>query len=184
MTNLWSHAFLLTFCLGGTVIAQDVRYNFEPDADFSKYSTYRWEQHPDSVKVDQLTLRQMGAAFDAELAKKGLQKVTGDPSDLAIVYQFGIQVEKELTAFDPGWSCGPGWRSVWYLGGGGTIASATATIPLGAVGLDMYDASAKTLVWRGSASKTLDPKATPDKQQKNMAKAVVKMLKNYPPPKK
>jgi hypothetical protein len=48
----------------------------------------------------------------------------------------------------------------------------------------MYDASRKQLVWRGIASKTLDPKAKPEKQDKNIAKAAQKMLKNYPPPKK
>ena len=47
----------------------------------------------------------------------------------------------------------------------------------------MYHASAKSLVWRGTATKTLDPKAKPEKQQKNLAKAVAKMLKNYPPKK-
>jgi hypothetical protein len=31
-------------------------------------------------------------------------------------------------------------------------------------------------------SKTIDPKAKPEKQQKNLAKAVTKLLKNYPPP--
>jgi hypothetical protein len=43
----------------------------------------------------------------------------------------------------------------------------------------------KELVWRGTASKTLDPKAKPEKKQKNLTKAVTKLLKNYPPqPKK
>jgi hypothetical protein len=45
----------------------------------------------------------------------------------------------------------------------------------------MYDPAAKQLVWRGSASKTLDPKAKPDKKQKNINKAVEKLLKKYPP---
>jgi len=31
-------------------------------------------------------------------------------------------------------------------------------------------------------SKTIDPKAKPEKQQKNLAKAVKKLLKDYPPP--
>jgi hypothetical protein len=48
----------------------------------------------------------------------------------------------------------------------------------------MYDSAQKQLAWRGSASKTLDPKAKPDKKQKNITKAVRKLLKNYPPPKK
>jgi hypothetical protein len=30
-------------------------------------------------------------------------------------------------------------------------------------------------------SKTIDPKAKPEKQQKNLNKTVTKMLKNYPP---
>jgi hypothetical protein len=45
----------------------------------------------------------------------------------------------------------------------------------------MYATSPKALVWRGAASKTLDPKAKPEKQEKNLKKAVTKLLKNYPP---
>jgi hypothetical protein len=183
MRRIWINAVLLALCLGATAFAQDVAYNFQPGTDFSKYKTYRWEQHPDSLKLDQLTTKQMGAAFDAELAKKGLQKVTGDNSDLVIVYQFATSQEKELTTFDSGYSYGPGWRGGWYGGGygGGITTSTTSTIAIGSVALDMYDTKTKTLVWRGSASKTLDPKAKPDKKQKNMAKAAAKMLKNYPP---
>jgi hypothetical protein len=38
------------------------------------------------------------------------------------------------------------------------------------------------LIWRGEASKTINPKAKPDKVQKHLEKAVAKLLKNYPPP--
>jgi hypothetical protein len=48
----------------------------------------------------------------------------------------------------------------------------------------MYDSAKKELVWRGVASKTIDPKAKPEKQQNNITKAVDKLLKNYPPKKK
>jgi len=48
--------------------------------------------------------------------------------------------------------------------------------------LDMYDSAGHDIVWRGVVSKTIDPKAKPEKQQKNLAKAVTKLLKNYPPP--
>jgi hypothetical protein len=40
--------------------------------------------------------------------------------------------------------------------------------------------SAKSLVWRGTASKTIDPEAKPQKQQKNLAKAVAKMPEELP----
>jgi len=45
----------------------------------------------------------------------------------------------------------------------------------------MYDSTNKDLVWRGVASKTIDEKAKPEKQEKNLKKAVAKLLKNYPP---
>ena len=60
--------------------------------------------------------------------------------------------------------------------------STTSTIYTGQLALDMYNSADKDLVWRGVASKTIDPKAKPDKRQKNLNKAVAKLLKNYPPP--
>jgi hypothetical protein len=48
----------------------------------------------------------------------------------------------------------------------------------------MYDTKNHDMVWRGVVSKTIDPKAKPEKQEKNLNKAVAKLLKNYPPPAK
>ena len=63
-----------------------------------------------------------------------------------------------------------------------TSQTTSTTIHVGGIDLDMYDTAKKELVWEGTASKTLDPKAKPEKQQKNLNKAVAKLLKNYPPP--
>ena len=61
----------------------------------------------------------------------------------------------------------------------------SSTIHTGQVDIDMYDPALKQLVWRGTVSKTLDPKAKPEKRQKNMQKAFAKLFKKYPPaPKK
>ena len=76
MNKRWITAALFGICAGGLVLAQDVRFNFDEKADFSKYRAYRWAQHPDSKPIDQITLQQLGQAFDSELAKKGLQKAT------------------------------------------------------------------------------------------------------------
>ena len=67
---------------------------------------------------------------------------------------------------------GAGWGYGARWGGGMTTSTATtSTINIGTLVLDMYDPAAKQLVWRGTASKTLDAKAKPDKRQKNLAKA-------------
>ncbi|HEX8895654.1 MAG TPA: DUF4136 domain-containing protein [Terriglobales bacterium] len=54
----------------------------------------------------------------------------------------------------------------------------------GELAVHMYDAAKHDLVWRGVASKALDPRANPEKRQKNLNKVVAKLMKNYPPPAK
>jgi hypothetical protein len=167
-----------------TAVAQDVRYNFDKQASFASYKTYRWANIKGSSKMSDLMDRQIKAAIDVELSKKGLTEVEeGQPVDLVIGYQAGVDQEKQYTSFDTGWGYGPGWGGGWYGGGGGGMTTGTtSTIFIGQLALDMYQVSSKQLVWRGVASKTLDTNAKPDKQQKNLAKAVAKLLKNYPPP--
>jgi hypothetical protein len=171
----------------GTAAAQDVRYNFDKQANFASFKTYKWVVIKGATQLSELADKQVKAAVDAELAKKGLSAATGDTADLYIGYQAAVGQEKEYTSFDTGWGYGPGWGGGgWYGGGGGggMTTGQTSTIYIGQLALDMYAASPKSLVWRGNASKTLDPKAKPEKQQKNLDKAVAKMLKNYPPQEK
>jgi hypothetical protein len=172
------------FLLATGAFAQDVRYNFDKAANFSDYKTYKWVDIKDSSQIDQLSQQQLRAAIDAELAKKGLTKTDGDKADLLIGYQVQITQEKEFSSYSTDFGYGPGWGRGWYGGGGmgsSMTTGQTSTIHVGALGLDMYDPGRKQLVWRGEATKTLDPKAKPDKRQKNIAKAVTKLLKNYPP---
>jgi hypothetical protein len=185
-TNLLAVAILL---LGVTpVLAQDVRYDFDKEKDFSKYRTYKWVQIKGADQPDDLTAKQIAAAIDAELATKGLTKTDGDDANLYVGYQTAIGTEKEFTSFNTGWGYGSGWGGGWYGYGGmasTTTYGSTSTVYVGTLDLSMYDPAQKQLVWRGSASKTLDPKAKPDKKEKNIKKAVAKLLKNYPPrPKK
>jgi Domain of unknown function (DUF4136) len=164
-------------------LAQDVRYNFDRSADFSKFKTYKWVEIKDATKVSDLVDKQIKSAVDAELATKGLSKVEGDKADLYIGYQPAIGQEKQFNSYSTGWGYGPGWGGGWYGGGMGSTSTygSTETIYTGQLALDMYSSAGHDLVWRGVVSKTIDPKAKPDKQQKNLAKAVKKLLKNYPP---
>ena len=178
---------ILPLLLAATAFAQDVKYNYDRSADFSKYRTYKWVQIKDAGRVDQLREQQVMTAIDAELATKGLSKVTGDaPSDLLVGYQAAIGQEKQFNSYTsgigPGWGYGAGWGRGYGGFESSTTTGSTSTIHIGALGFDFYDASKQSLIWRGEASKTLDPKAKPEKQQKNLTKAVRKLFKNYPPP--
>jgi hypothetical protein len=169
--------------LAGHAIAQDVRYNFDKEADFSKFKTYKWVDIKDAQKPNDIVDKQIKETVDTQLATKGLSKVDGD-ADLLIGYQVAIGTEKQFTSYNSDWGYGAGWyRGGWYGGGGmSTTTGQTSTIYVGQLGLDMYESAKKDLVWRGTVSKTIDQNAKPDKQQKNLTKAVTKLLKNYPPP--
>jgi hypothetical protein len=191
MKRFFALSFVLsvvTLLLAASSVAQDVRYNFDKNADFSKFKTYKWVAIKDADKVNDLVDKQIKDAVDAELATKGLTKVEGDDANLYIGYQPAIGQEKQFNSYSTGYGgagygYGPGWGGGWYGGMGTTTTTgSTSTIYKGQLDLDMYDSAAHDIVWRGVVSKTIDPKAKPEKQQKNLAKAVKKLLKNYPPP--
>ena len=167
-----------------SAFAQDVRYNFADGVDFAKYKSFKWVQIKGADPVDQITDGQLKSAVNAELAKKGLNMTEAETADLFVGYQVSLGQEKESTSFDSGWGYGPGWGRGWYGGGGGISTTTTSTIVIGQVDLDLYDPADKKLVWRGTATKTLDMKAKPEKRAKNLQKGVAKLLKNYPPPPK
>ena len=166
--------------------AQDVRYNFDKNTDFSRFKTYKWVNLKDAPKVDNLLDKQIKETIDQELASKGLQRVEDDSANLYIGYQVGIGQEKQFSSYSSGWGYGPGWYGGGWYGPGGTTTTTgqTTTIYTGQLALDMYDSTNHDLVWRGLATKTIDVDAKPEKQQKNLTKTVDKLLKNYPPPKK
>jgi hypothetical protein len=169
------------FCM-----AQDVRYNFAEGQDFSKYRSYKWVEIQGSEKVNDIVESMIKASVDGALAKKGMTKTDSDSADIYLGYQAAIGQEKQFSSYSTDWGYGPGWGGRYYGGmGGGMTTGETSTIYIGQLTLDMYDPTQKKLVWRGIASKTLDAKAKPEKQKKNLDKATEKLLKNFPPkPKK
>ena len=163
-------ALLLCCSLG---LAQDVKYNFVPGTDFSKFKTYKWVDVKGGNHPDQLINDQIKQAVDSQLAAKGLSKTDSDQADLYVDYQVAVNQEKQWDAI------GYGGRYT-RMGGMGTMTS--STINIGTLVVDMYDVASKKQVWRGDATKTLNPSKDPAKNQENLQKAVAKLLKNYPPP--
>lgn len=166
-----------------TVFAQDVGYNFMPGTDFTKFKTYRWVKMEGVQYPDDITDAQIKQAIDTQLATKGLTKTDAETADVYVGYRVALDQEKQLNAYTTGGYGGWGWGGPYrgYGYGGGMTTATTTTITVGTLSLDMYDPAVKQLVWRGTASKTLDANAKPEKRTKNLNKAMAKMLKNYPP---
>jgi hypothetical protein len=158
----------------GATLAQDVSYNYAQGTDFSKFKTYKWVNIPGAEAPNQLLDQQIRQSIDSQLAAKGFIKTEADTADLYVGYQLSINQQTQWNAYGMG---GMGWR----MGGGMTTAT-SSTIQIGTLGFDVYDQAGKQLIWRGSATKTLNPPKDPDKKQRNLDKAVAKLLKDFPPP--
>jgi len=151
--------------------AQDVKSNSMPGIDFSKYHTYKWVNIEGASHPNQIVDAEIKQAVDAQLTTKGLTKTDGDKADLYVGYQTAVDQQKQWN----GYGMGGGVR--W----GGMATATSSTIDVGTLVLDMYDPATKQLVWTGSATKTMDPSSNQGKNQKNLDKAMAKLLKNYPP---
>jgi hypothetical protein len=168
------------------VAAQDVRYNYLQGTDFSKYRTYKWVRVPNAQYPNQILDDQIKQSLDAQMSMRGLAKTESDSPDLYVMYQLAIDKEKQWNAYNTGgdsWGWG-GWRG-WggsYGGGMSTTTVTSSTINVGTLNVDFYDVATKKQVWRGEATKTVKAQKDPRKLQKNLDKAMAKLMKNYPPP--
>ena len=162
-------ALTVAFVCAGNARAQDVKSNYVPGTDFSKYRTYKWVQIENGGHPNQIVNTEIMQAVDTNLAAKGFTKTTGDTADLFVGYQIAVDKEKQWNAY------GGGLR--W----GGMGSATSSTIDVGTLVLDMYDPATKSLVWQGMASKTLDPSGSPEKNQQRLDKAMNKLLKDFPP---
>lgn len=163
---------IATVLMACTVVGgQDVRTNYMPGTNFAKYKTYKWVAIEGGQHPNQIVDAEIKQAVDAQLMAKGLTKTDTDNADLYVGYQIAVDQERQWN----GYGMGGGIR--W----GGMATATSSTIKIGTLVLDMYDPVQKQLVWTGNATKTIDPSKSQEKNQKNLDKAMQKLLKNYPP---
>ena len=176
MTSLRSTAVCTLFFVAmlGSAFAQQVKTDFDHQANFTQYKTYSWQE----IKpANSLWDSRIKSAVDAQLAARGWSQVESG-GDVSIVAIKATQTQRSLQTFYDGMGGGWGWRRF----GGGGFGEATTTeqdYKDGTLVVDMYDAKTKQLIWRGSAEDTLSNKAA--KNEKNLDKGVAKMFKKFPP---
>ena len=150
--------------------AQEVLADFLLGTDFSKYHTYKWISIAGSAHPKQSVDARIKQSFDSHLASKGLSRIDNDNTDLYIAYQAAVDQKKDWKRYSID---GVPW---------GEMTSATSpTLDVGTVVLDVYDPTAKLLVWTGVATRALDPNSNEEENLKNADRAAQKMLRNYPP---
>ncbi len=149
--------------------------DYDREADFSKYKTYAYEK---GTPVDnQLMDQRVVAALEAQMEAEGFRKVDSNPQVYA-TYHASTQDKTQFVTDTMGYGYGAGWR--WGgMGGMSTSTTRQVDYTVGTIVVDIWDASTKKLVWRGTASKTIQD--DPSKSTKIINEAMAKMFKEYPP---
>jgi hypothetical protein len=156
------------FCLGTLAMAQDIRFDYDRSADFDAYRTYQWARSIAGGATNQLMDQNIQRAVDEQMAAKGMQRVENG-GDVQLRYQVAVDEEKQFDGF----GSGPRWSGM------GRVTS--STIEVGKMRVDVFDPARNQLVWTGVVEKPLDLKKDPDKNYRNLQKAMAKLFKNYPP---
>jgi Domain of unknown function (DUF4136) len=165
---------LIMLLFAGKLSAQQVKTDYDRNANFGKYKTYSWEQVKTKNPLDADRIKN---DVNAVLAAKGWTQVNSG-GDVSIVAMEITQNQQTLNTFYDGFGGGWGWRG--FGGGGfGEATTSTETYKVGTLVVDLFDAKTKKLLWRGTSSDTLSNNS--NKNIKNLDKGVEKMFKEFPP---
>jgi hypothetical protein len=165
--------------------AQDVRTNYTPGTDFSKYRSYAWVNDVQGLPAvggqpDQILDAQVKEAIDSQMVAKGFTRVEGgSKADLLLGYQLAIDREKQINGFVSGMGGWGGWGP--WGGGLDSFSASTSSNYIGTFVVGMYDPAAKKLVWIGAAQHAIEPSKKQEKNQERLNKGAQKLLKDFPP---
>lgn len=144
--------------------------------DFSELSTYAWMEQELEGGVSEIMVRRIYAAVDDELTSKGLRGAEARTADVLLAYHTGSQDRQHYDTY--GYGAGSWWGGYW---GGGMTTTTVRTYTEGTLILDVIDRERNELVWRGSASKTIDEMESPEERVQTIQEAVRKLLSDFPP---
>ena len=164
------------------VLAQKTSYDFDKTATFAAFKTYALKEG--TTTGQPLVDQRIVAAIDAQLAAKGLTK--SETPDLFVVYHVAFDKQQDISTYSTGYTGGYG-RYGWGYGGGwggGSSTTQVRDILIGTLVIDLADAKAGKLVWRGMGVKEVNTQNNPEKRDKSINNAVTKIFKNYPPKQK
>jgi len=181
--SLW-----LTICIASLSIetyAQKVTVGYEKGVDFKRFKTYMWAEQSAPVTRPLLYMTVTGAVDD-ELKSKGLARVDSN-ADLVVVPEGGTDLglnQAAGTPISPTFSGPPPTLNATMWTGSTSGANLMAPfVQEGTLGLTFVDRNANQVVWTGSVREKLDI----DNKQKSLErvdKAIVKLLRQFPPNRK
>lgn len=170
--------FALAFAVPG-LQAQHVHTDYDHNAPFSDFHTFRFGKLQTVNPLDQTVLRD---EIRNDLQYHGWREVPSGGD--VVVTAVGAQTDQRQyqTFYDglgPGFGWG-GWGGWWGPGwGGGDSTTTVRNIPVGTLVVDLYDTHSHNLVWRGMSQET--ESRSMNKNAGKLQKAVDEMFYKFPP---
>ena len=166
----------------GSCFAQKIKVRYDKTADFSKYKTYS-RAAPAMPPTRPVLYQVVTDSIDNEMSSKGLTKVDKD-GDLTMITAGGVEYGNNVAAGTPmiGTYSGPppSMNATMWTGAEGPSSLQGPMVPQGTLVIELVDRSSNNVVWTGSVTQKLDLEKK-DKSLELVGKAVVKLLKPFPP---
>ena len=166
----------------------DVKTDFDPSADFTRFHTFAFAGLTDITKTglldNTLTRKRIETSISRELTKKGLQEVKMDERpDLLVHYWLGTKDKQRVQGTTSGPSGGyyGGYYGGGYGWGAGYTTVTTYDYTEGTLVVDLVEPVKKELQWRATMVAILADTAQENIELGN--KAIIKAFENYPPKK-
>ncbi len=176
-TSTFALAVLLAGC-GGLQVQTD----YDPEADFAGWETYRWAERTDEGRQDprvynDITASRVKLAVNRALEAKGYREVSSGSADFVVAWHGAIDEQVSVNTVNTYY--GYGWG--WYGPGVGTSQTYVNTWNEGTLVIDIVDVSANQLVWRGMGTDTLGGEKSPEETQRLLDQATAKIMADFPP---
>jgi len=166
----------VALALAGGAWAQDVKTDYDKAANFGGIKTF-------SLKLgttwgNPIGEKRVTDEITEALTAKGWKVVPEAEANAQVVLHGATETKRSLNTFYSGMG-GYGYRGWGGMGGTGTATTTESQYTVGTLVVDIFDAKAKNLLWRGVAQDELSDKT--DKNIKKLGKASDKLFKDFPP---
>ncbi len=154
--------------------------DYDPGVDFASYETFAWAERTPSGDDDprvynRVTMQRVRTAVERALRAKGFQQVESEP-DFYVAWHGAIEGRMSTQTINSHYGYGWGW-----YGGMGVSNTYVNEWDEGTLLVDIVDAASNDLVWRGTATGTIEETRTPEEAQAELDLATRELLRDFPP---
>jgi hypothetical protein len=174
---------LLFAMLWSCATIMPVRSEFDTQADFSNYSSYKWVSDDPMIvpegrspEISALTMMRVVAAIESELERKGYSKAAaGATADFSIAFTVGTRERIDFDSYPQAYRGRWFWRPSYW-----DYEISARTYQEGMLGIDIFDETTRRPVWHGFTYQRITEDLREDPEPA-IREAVAAVLEKFPP---